>query len=149
MSNIFLQRQPCYDPIDTSTTKFLSDIRVRKLCVFLDDFNPHTGVWWKALAPLLGLKEVCMIQAIQDSAEKQKKSPTIVILDIFFTSHTDHNVSETLKKLSNMLGRINNHDARDVVEKEITQREHIDGKPSVVGVNHSCRTVIFASRQLV
>ena len=94
------------------------------MCVHLDFWNATKEEYpWQALAEHLGLSSFLTMETIKNVAAGEKKSPSTIVLDHFFNDHSKCNVSETLAKLSNALGGIDNKGARDLVEKEITQRE--------------------------
>ena len=103
--------------------EFISDIRFRKICVILDGMNnTDLGLGWEALVSNLGFKGTYSIPAIKNIASGQKKSPSVLVLDDFFKDNKDADVLTLLMILSNALGEMENHDARELVEEEITQR---------------------------
>ena len=118
-----LLRQPYYDAADETTLAFISDIRFRKICVILDGMNnTELGLGWETLASKLGFKGNYSIIAIKNIASGQKKSPSVLVLDDFFKDNKDADMLEPLQLLSNVLGEMENHDAKDLVDEEIIQR---------------------------
>lgn len=84
--------------------------------------NTQLGLGWETLATKLGFKGNYSIIAIKNIASGQKKSPSVLVLDDFFKDNKDADVLTPLMILSNALGEMENHDARELVEEEITQR---------------------------
>ena len=76
---------------------------------------------WKALAGEIGFKEYQFILCLEKRALAHKRSPAGMVLDMFFKDK--HPGTETLKRLSNYLFKIDSYAAKQIVDKEINVME--------------------------
>ena len=123
LDGVVFSKLKYYSTTEPTSLEFLDDMRYKQLCVVLDEHSTaENGCGWKALAEHLGIKNIITLQALQ---KQEHVSPSVVLLDAFFKNHKDSGRRETLLMLSNYLRKINNMDAKDLVEEQLDEDHNL------------------------
>ena len=122
MEDRFLAQQDDLSPGPESLC-YICDARYRRICSYLDGASELQG-GWNAFAGLIGMNNTLLRHSIEMRALCQRRSPSSIVLDFFFSEYQGMNVLDTLGSLSNIFLDINNYLAKQVVDEEIQEKSH-------------------------